>query len=278
MRLYDCSPPDTVTILDQIIERTRETLVVRKRRTRVGSLGGDAHRVAHDVAAALRADPRGSDIRFVAECKRRSPSKGLLREAYDPVAIAEGYARAGASLVSVLTEPDFFDGSPDHLRAVREELPELPLLRKDFVVDAYQIHEAKAWGADCVLLIAAALDRSAMHDLQATAAGLGLHALIEVHSPFELDHVDVDAARIVGVNHRDLRTFEVDLGRSAEVWRILPEEIVRVAESGLKDDAVVAELARAGTDAVLIGEAFVVQPDPGAALAEMRDRVMNRIG
>ncbi len=267
---------NTSSILDQILDRTRETLAVRKRQTPVATLGGDARSVL-DVEDALRATPRGLDLRFVAECKRRSPSKGLLREDYDPVAIAEGYARAGASLVSVLTEPDFFDGHPDHLRRVREELPETPLLRKDFVVDAYQIHEALAWGADCVLLIAAALDRYAMRDLQQTAAGLGLHALIEVHTPYELDRVDVDAARIVGVNHRDLRTFEVDLGRSAEVWRILPPEIVRVAESGLTTAAVMADLARSGTDAVLVGEAFVTQPDPGGALAGIRNEVLDRL-
>lgn len=265
-------------ILDQILDATRATVAVRKTRVSVSSLTEErGDRETLDVAAALRASERGRDLRFIAECKRRSPSKGVLRANYDPVEVAEGYAEAGAAMISVLTEPDFFDGSPDHLRAVRKALRSTPLLRKDFVVDRYQLYEALAWGADAVLLIAAAFDRHQMVDFQQAADDLGLAAVIEVHSPWELDRVDVDAARIVGVNHRDLRTFEVDTSLSAEVWRVLPPEIVRVAESGLSTPEAMAGAARQGADAVLVGEAFVTQPRPGDALREMRERVLEAL-
>lgn len=266
-------------ILDQILERTRETVASRKARITLRDLSDEcAGRGRIDPHDLLLAQPRGGDLRFVAECKRRSPSRGVLRAGYDPADVARGYAAAGASMISVLTEPDFFDGSPDHLRAVRKALPATPLLRKDFVVDRYQLYEALAWGADAVLLIAAAFDRHAMIDFQQAAADLLLAAVVEVHSPWELDRIDVDAARIVGVNHRDLRTFEVDTSISAEVWRLLPEYIVRVAESGLTTSEAMADAARQGADAVLVGEAFVVQPDPGAALRETRERVLEALG
>ena len=262
-------------ILDQILDRTRETVAHRKARISPRDLHDErGDRAPIDVHDLLRADPRGGDLRFIAECKRRSPSRGVLRADYDPADVARGYAAGGASMVSVLTEPDFFDGSPYHLRAVRKALPSTPLLRKDFVVDRYQLYEALAWGADAVLLIAAAFDRHAMLDFQQAAADLGLAALIEVHSPWELDRIDIDAARLIGVNHRDLRTFEVDTTISAEVWRLLPTEIVRVAESGLSTVDAMRDAARSGADAVLVGEAFVTQPDPGAALRETREQVL----
>lgn len=266
-------------ILDQILDRTRETVATRKARRTVRELAEErGDRAPIDVQDLLRANPRGADLRFVAECKRRSPSRGVLRADYDPVEVARGYAAAGASMISVLTEPDFFDGSPDHLRAVRKALPVTPLLRKDFVIDRYQLYEALAWGADAVLLIAAAFDRHAMLDFQQAADDLGLAAVIEVHSPWELDRIDVDAARIVGVNHRDLRTFEVDTSISAEVWRLLPERITRVAESGLSTPEAMTDAARQGADAVLVGEAFVTQPSPGDALREVRERVLETLG
>lgn len=265
-----------MTILEKIIAATGATVAARRRvvsRGQLEAMDGFARPVLN-FEDALRVE----GIAFIAESKRRSPSKGLLRDPYDPVAIVEGYAEAGAAAASVLTEPDFFDGAPEHLQAVRPSVPALPLLRKDFVVDEYQIYEARAWGADAVLLIAAALDRVQMRDLQDTAAGLGLHVLLELHSPFELDRVDFDRTRLVGVNHRDLHTFEVNLGHSQEIFSFLPEGIVRVAESGLRTADDIAEVARHGADAVLVGEAFMREADPGAALRDLREAVAERLG
>jgi indole-3-glycerol phosphate synthase len=264
-----------VTILDEIIAATHATVAARRRTLPRGQLeaaDGFARPVL-DFEGALREE----GVAFIAESKRRSPSKGLLRDPYDPVAIVEGYADAGAAAASILTEPDFFEGAPEHLQAVRAAVPALPLLRKDFVVDEYQLYEARVWGADAVLLIAAALDRVHVRDLQDAAAGLGLHVLLEVHSPFELDRVDFARTRIVGVNHRDLRTFEVNLGRSQEVFAYLPAGIVRVAESGLRTPDDIAEVARHGADAVLVGEAFMREADPGAALRALREGVAERL-
>jgi len=262
-------------ILDDILATTRDTIATRRRKvTRAALEAAEGFvRPVLDFEAGLRAP----GVAFIAESKKRSPSKGLLREAYDPAGIVEQYAEAGAAAASVLTEPDFFDGAPEHLQAARLAAPTLPLLRKDFVVDEYQLYEARAWGADAVLLIAAALDRTHVRDLQDVASGLGLHVLLEVHDPFELDRVDFDRTRIVGVNHRDLRTFELDLGRSAEVFQFLPAAIVRVAESGLTDAASIVTVARAGADAVLVGEAFMREPAPGDALRRLRDEVAERL-
>ena len=259
-----------MTILDEILAATRATVAARKRTVRRSALEGAEGfgRAVLDVPAALTRDPGG--LAVIAECKRRSPSKGLLRDPYDPAAIAEGYAEAGAAVVSVLTEPSFFEGAPEHLQAVRARV-HIPLLRKDFVVDDYQLAEARAWGADAVLLIASALERGHLRELQAAAAELGLHVLLEVHGVRELDRLDLDAVKVLGVNHRDLRTFEVDLNASADVFRVLPAGIVRVAESGLRTPDDLARVAAHGADAVLIGEAFMQAPRPGDALARLRD-------
>jgi indole-3-glycerol phosphate synthase len=264
-----------VTILDEILAATRATVAARRRVVPRGQLEAEDGfaRPVLDFEAALRAD----GVAFIAESKRRSPSKGLLRDPYDPAAIVAGYAEAGAAAASILTEPEFFDGAPEHLQAVRAAVPALPLLRKDFVVDEYQLFEARAWGADAVLLIAAALDRVHLRDLQDAASGLGIHVLLELHSPFELDRVDFDRTRLVGVNHRDLHTFEVDLTRSKEVFQFLPDGMVRVAESGLRTPESIVEVAGNGADAVLVGEAFMRAPDPGAALRELRDAVAERL-
>lgn len=263
-----------MTILDTILDATRTTVERRRRVVPLRALE-DAPgfaRTPFDGAQALRrTDEQGrAEVAFIAESKKRSPSKGLLRPDYDAAANARAYAEAGAAVTSVLTEPDFFDGAPEHLQAAREAAPLLPLLRKDFLIDVYQLAEARAWGADLVLLIAAALDKHALHDLLDGAKAYGLTPLVEVHDVRELDRFEVDRAPIVGVNHRDLRTFEVDLQKSPEVFRVLPPEIVRVAESGLKDAATIADLHRAGANAVLIGETFMREPSPGDALRQLR--------
>jgi indole-3-glycerol phosphate synthase len=224
---------------------------------------------ARGLAAAVRRGPDGP--RLIAEVKRRSPSRGDIRIDLDPAGLAAAYAAGGASAVSVLTEARHFAGSPDDLRAARAAV-ELPLLRKDFVTTAYQVWEARAWGADAVLLIVAALDPAALRDLLAEAAAAGLDALVEVHTEAEAEVAAAAGAALVGVNARDLATLEVDPGRFAAVRQALPGGTVLVAESGIRDRAGVQAAADAGADAVLVGETLVRAPDPMAAVRELLGR------
>jgi len=208
-------------------------------------------------------------VRIIAECKRRSPSKGVLRPQYDPVAIAGQYAEAGAAAISVLTEPCFFDGDLEHLVAVRTAQPFLPLLRKDFTVDEYQIAEAAVAGASAVLLIVAALTQPALVRLLAYAAQVGVDVLTEVHDEDEA-HRAIDAgATIVGVNNRNLKTLAVSVDTSHRVAPIIASARVRVAESGLRTGEDVAALHAAGFGAFLIGERFMTVPNPGEGLARL---------
>ena len=215
--------------------------------------------------AALSAPGRPN---VIAECKRRSPSRGILRRDYRPGAIAAAYERNGAAAVSVLTEPTFFDGALDHLRAVRAAVG-IPVLRKDFIVDPYQLLEAAAAGADAVLLIAAALDDADLGALHARAAGLGLGVLVEVHDADELDRAARAGAAVVGVNNRNLRTLAVDVEASHRLAARMPEGAIGVAESGLRTSADLARLGAAGYSAFLIGETFMTARDPGAALRDL---------
>ena len=207
-------------------------------------------------------------LRVIAECKRRSPSRGVLREVYDPVAIASGYARGGAAAVSVLTEPAFFDGQLAHLESVRRTVA-LPLLRKDFIVSPYQVVEARAAGADAVLLIVAALDAAVLAELLAAAAAAGLDALVEVHDEAELDRAAAAGATLVGVNNRNLRTLEVDLDASRRLVSRMPAGVLAVAESGLRTRADLEQLHAIGYGAFLMGERLMTTPDPGEALGEL---------
>jgi indole-3-glycerol phosphate synthase len=211
----------------------------------------------------------------IAECKRRSPSKGVLREPYDAVAIARGYAAAGAAAISVLTNERFFGGSLDDLRAVRAAVS-VPVLRKDFVIDAYQLEEARAAGADAVLLIVAALAENRLRELHEAALALGLDVLTEVHDEQELEVALGIGAAIVGINNRNLRTFVTDLATSERLARRVPPGIILVAESGLKGGTDIARLARAGIGAFLVGEAFMTAAEPGAALAAMLEQAASR--
>jgi indole-3-glycerol phosphate synthase len=224
---------------------------------------------ARGLAAAVRRGPDGP--RVVAEVKRRSPSRGDIRVDLDPAALAAAYAAGGASAVSVLTEPHHFAGSPDDLLAVRAAV-ELPVLRKDFITSAYQVWEARAWGADAVLLIVAALDRPALRELLEEAAAAGLDALVEVHTLPEAEAAAAAGATLVGVNARDLATLEVDPGRFAAVRQALPAGTVLVAESGIRDRADVQAAAGAGADAVLVGETLVRAADPAAAVRALLGR------
>ncbi|WP_420456846.1 indole-3-glycerol phosphate synthase TrpC [Rubrivirga sp.] len=256
------------TILDQILADTRALVAERKAVTPAAALERRSafHAPTLSLARALR---RPDGPATIAECKRASPSEGVLRREYDPAAIARAYKNAAAAALSVLTEPTHFQGSLDHLAQVRQAV-DLPLVRKDFVVDPYQLVEARAYGADAVLLIAAALDPAEMADLLDAARDLGLGVLVEVHADAELDALDLDRVDVLGVNSRDLATFEVDLGRAARIFSRLPDRIVRVAESGIRTAADAARLRSYGADAFLVGTHFMRQPDPGRALAAFR--------
>lgn len=205
-------------------------------------------------------------LRVIAECKRRSPSRGVLRREYDPAAIASGYARASAAAISVLTEPTFFDGSLEHLAAVRGAV-DLPLLRKDFVVTEFQLVEARAAGADAVLLIVAALTDGELGDLTAQATAHGLGVLVEAHDRIELQRAIAAGATVVGVNCRDLRTLAVDPGVFESVAGTWPAGTLAVAESGIRSSADAMALAQLGYRGFLIGERFMTEGDPGVALA-----------
>jgi indole-3-glycerol phosphate synthase len=211
---------------------------------------------------------RPARINVIAECKRRSPSRGVLRAGYDPASIALGYERGGAAAVSVLTEPTFFDGSLDHLAAVRKTTA-LPILRKDFIVDRYQILEARAAGADAILLIVAALSQTALTQLHQTAVELGLDVLVEIHDMFELPMALDAGASIIGVNNRNLSTLAVDTDVSRKAVELIPEEVIAVAESGLKTGDDLSNLKTAGYDAFLVGERLMTTDDPGRALGEL---------
>ena len=219
-----------------------------------------------DGAAFTARLARASSVNVIAECKRRSPSKGVLAPAYDPVAQARAYARGGAAAISVLTEPSFFDGALAHLDAVRAAV-DVPLLRKDFVVDDYQLLEAAAYGADAVLLIVSALDGRELRRLHAAATALGLAVLVEVHDEGELA-VALDAgAGIIGVNNRNLRTLAVDRGVSERLAPRFPAEVIAVSESGLTGGTDVARMRGLGYRAFLVGERLMTSADPAADLA-----------
>ncbi|HET9266716.1 MAG TPA: indole-3-glycerol phosphate synthase TrpC [Vicinamibacterales bacterium] len=208
---------------------------------------------------------RTDGFNVIAECKRRSPSRGVLAAEYDPVRIARAYAGGGAAAISVLTEPTFFDGALEHLQAVRAAV-DVPLLRKDFVVEEYQLFEARANGADAVLLIVAALEQPALESLQARAWQLGLATLVEVHDREELSRAVDSGARVIGVNNRNLRTLKVDVKASDDLAARMPKGIVAVSESGLRSRTDLERLAAAGYGAFLIGERFMTDPDPAAAI------------
>ncbi len=259
-------------LLETIIAATRTAVTERQARRHLRDVERAAaeRQPRGDRFVAVLADPDRYSV--IAECKRRSPSRGVIRADYEPVGIADGYAAAGAAAVSVLTEPAFFDGALAHLAAVRRRL-DVPLLQKDFIVSEYQLMEGREAGADAALLIAAGLDDDTLRRLATEAAGLGLAVLAEVHNRRELDRVLAAGAAVVGVNNRNLRTLAVDLEASRTLVEAIPEGIVAVAESGLRAPADLRELRSAGYDAFLIGESFMSRPDPGAALAGMLDAV-----
>ena len=259
----------TSDLLETIVAATRHTIAAREARAPMEEL----------VRCASRRQARGGTFRdalrasaaprIIAECKRRSPSKGILRSEYDPAAHATAYARAGAAAISVLTEPTFFDGSLEHLEHVRAAV-DVPLLRKDFIVTEYQLLEAVASGADAVLLIVGALSDSELNRLATAASSLGLAALVEVHDREELDRALNADADIVGVNSRNLRTLTVARSVLDELGALIPSGVIGVAESGIRTAADIERLSAAGYSAFLVGERLIAEPDPGAALTALR--------
>ncbi len=257
-------------VLASIIAGTRRSVEVRR----------DQEPAAALERRALERHPRGDlfeqnlrapasaarPFNVIAECKRRSPSRGVLRADYDPVAIAKSYTDAGAAAISVLTEPTFFDGALDHLTAVRQAV-DTPLLRKDFIVDPYQLLEARAAGADAILLIVAALDDASLRALLQGAAAHQLAALVEIHTAEELTRAQQAGARLLGVNSRNLKTLAVSLDTLFQLATHMDRGTTAVAESGLRTRADLESLRNAGYSAFLVGERFMTELDPGAALA-----------
>ena len=266
----------TPDLLATIVAATRRGVEFREQSRPLGQLARETRREPRGQAFvdALRSSPAP---RVIAECKRRSPSRGMLRADYDPAGHALAYEAAGAAAISVLTEPTFFDGAPEHLRAVRSAVS-IPVLRKDFIVTDYQIHEAAWLGADAVLLIVGALHDEELQRLLSVATERGLAALVEVHDEDELERAQTAGADVIGVNSRNLRTLSVDpetlerVRGSGASRRAATRGInaTYVAESGIRTAADIERLSAIGYDAFLVGERLIAQPDPGAALRELR--------
>ncbi len=221
-----------------------------------------------DFVGALRARLKVGAAGVIAEVKKASPSRGILRHAFDPAAIASSYGRHGAACLSVLTDTQFFQGSLDHLREARAACS-LPILRKDFIIDPYQLHEARAAGSDCILLIAAALDTSSMKALEGEAHDLGLAVLVEVHDGAELERALELRTPLIGVNNRNLQTFETRLETTLDLLGAIPEDRIVVTESGILTAEDVQCMRVAGVGCFLVGEAFMRAEDPGAALERL---------
>lgn len=254
------------TVLARILQQTREDLSRRR-----AALAPEAmeHVARPPGARRMRAALSAPGIGVIAEFKRRSPSAGAFREAPELAATIGAYERGGASAVSVLTEGPNFGGSLEDLRRARS-LTALPLLRKDFIVDEYQLHEARAAGADAVLLIVAALEEAHLRDLHAAAEELGLDVLVEVHDEHELEVAAAAGAGLIGVNNRDLRDFSVDLARTEALLPAMPPGALVVSESGISSAGQLASLARHGVAAVLVGETLMRADDPAGALVALR--------
>jgi indole-3-glycerol phosphate synthase len=258
----------TADLLETIVAATRKSVEFRREQHPERELERITYRQPQGsrFIAALQQSP---EPRVIAECKRRSPSRGILRADYDAVAHAKAYAKAGAAAISVLTEPTFFDGSLEHLIRVRAAV-DLPVLRKDFIVTEYQLLEAAIHGADAVLLIVAALDDVSLKRFLWTCDELGLAPLVEVHDVAEAQRAQDADATVIGVNSRNLRTLAVDPDIHARVARVLPSDITAVAESGIRTYADLVSLSGSGYHAFLVGEQLIAQRDPGAALQELR--------
>ncbi len=261
-------------ILDKIVAVKREEIAAALKKTSLAAMRADAESrvLTRDFVGALRAKIATGQAAVIAEVKKASPSKGVLRADFIPADIAQSYAEGdgavSAACLSVLTDRQFFQGQPDYLKQARASCP-LPVLRKDFMVDPYQIYESRAMGADCILLIAACLDDAQMRDLEAIALGLDMAVLVEVHDGAELDRALKLKTPLVGINNRNLRTFEVTLDTTLALRERVPADRLLVTESGILGRDDVQRMRAAGIHAFLVGEAFMRAPDPGLALAEL---------
>ena len=259
---------DTPTVLERILRSTREEVGSRKRELPAEELKHRALALGEEPGAGeprFSSSLRGPGMAVIAEFKRRSPSAGMLRQAADIHDQVGAYERGGASALSVLTEGTNFDGSLEDLRAARAACG-LPILRKDFIVEDYQLYEARVWGADAVLLIVAALDELELKSLHDVARTLGLDVLVEVHDRDELQSALKIGAGLIGINNRDLRDFSVDVGRTARLMGEIPAGVTVVSESGIAEAEQLRKLQDAGVDAVLVGESLMRASDPEAAL------------
>jgi len=251
-----------MNILDTIVEHKRVEVLIRKKKCPLSTLRTfPYYRRETNTISRLEFEAKPG---IIAEFKRKSPSRGPIHMEADPVDVAVGYRAAGVAAMSILTDRDFFGGSFRDLKRVRESCPDLVLLRKDFIIDRYQLHEASAYGADMVLLIAAILGPGEIEELSLEAASLGLNILFEVHSAGELEKYHRDI-KYVGVNNRDLKTFKVDTGKSLELINRMPAGVIPVSESGLGDPHELKVLHDAGYRLFLMGETFMKEDDPGAA-------------
>jgi indole-3-glycerol phosphate synthase len=257
-------------ILQRIVEVKREELAAARKRRDLASWRAEAEALGgqRDFAGALRQHVAAGRAAVIAEVKKASPSKGVLREHFVPAEIAADYAAHGAACLSVLTDERFFQGSAAYLQQARAACA-LPVLRKDFMIDAYQVFEARALGADCILLIAACLDDAHMADLEAQAEALGMAVLVEVHDGAELDRALRLRTPLVGINNRNLRSFEVSLDTTLGLRERVPPERLLITESGILAPADVRRMRDAGVHAFLVGEAFMRSPQPGEALAAL---------
>ena len=261
-------------ILNKIVAVKHEEVAAAKRKTSLEAMRFDAESrvLTRDFVGALRAKMGAGQPAVIAEVKKASPSKGVLREDFIPADIAQSYAEGdgvlSAACLSVLTDRQFFQGSTDYLKQARASC-DLPVLRKDFMVDAFQIYESRAMGADAILLIAACLDDAQMKDFEAIAMGLGMAVLVEVHDAAELDRALELKTPLIGVNNRNLRTFEVSVQTTIDLLPKVPAERLAVTESGITTRDDVARLRAAGVQAFLVGEAFMRAAEPGEALAEL---------
>ena len=255
------------TILDTILARKRDEVAARRERVSLFELKARAASAPplRGFADAVAAKIAAGDAAVIAEVKKASPSKGVIRADFDPAAIARSYEAGGAACLSVLTDIDFFQGADEYLVAARDACA-LPVLRKDFIVDAWQLYESRVLGADCVLLIAAALDDVQLAEYAFIAGELGMDVLVEVHDLDELERALPVPARLLGINNRNLKTFDVSLQTTLDLQPMVPADRVLVTESGILARADVALMRDNAVDAFLVGEAFMRQPDPGAAL------------
>ena len=257
-------------ILNKIVAVKREEVRTLRGVRDLVSVRRDAESLGapRDFVGALRAKHAAGRAAVIAEVKKASPSKGVLRDDFVPARIAQSYEEHGAAALSVLTDAPFFQGSADHLDQARAACG-LPVLRKDFVIDPYQVYQSRAMGADCLLLIVACLDAALMADLEAQAHGLGLSVLVEVHDAAELERALRLSTPLVGVNNRNLRSFEVTLQTTLDLMPEIPGDRLLVTESGILSRADVLRMRQAEVHTFLVGEAFMRRPDPGAALAEL---------